>query len=456
MTEVNDASSPPEDDARLLIGDPVETLDDHVARGGGQAVARAAELGRDGVLDLLDEANVRGRGGAGFPAGRKWRGVLDTAEATGDDVWFVANGAEGEPGTYKDRTLLAHDPYRMLEGLLVGMRTTGAVGGFVGLKASFTDQVARVVRARDEMIDAGWEGADAIRVIEGPEEYLYGEETAMLKVIEGDLPLPRILKPYERGVFAGASSTNPTVVNNVETLSHVAEVVRRGAEWFRQTGTAESPGSMLFTVLGDVASPGVYELPLGTSLRTLLVDIAGAADIKAVYSGVSNPVIVPAMLDTPLSFEAMNDAGIGMGSGGFMVYDQSRSIVDVLATLVNFLAVESCGQCNACTLGNRAMADLLATIQRGEAQHVDVETLLQRARTVTDQNRCYLPVGSQAMVLSTVAAFEDEFVQTVTGGKPTPADVPTPLIVAIDAATGEVTLKSDYHLKRDDWSYAEG
>lgn len=279
----------------------------------------------------------------------------------------------------------------------------------------------------------------------------------MLEVIEGDLPLPRFLKPYEIGLFAGAdSAANPTVVNNVETLSHVAEVVRRGADWFRETGTTESPGSMLFTVMGDVASPGVYELPLGTSLQTLLVDIAGAENIKAVYSGVSNPVIVPALLDTPLSFEAMDGAGIGMGSGGFIVYDQSRSIVDVLATLVNFLAVESCGQCNACTLGNRAMADLLATIQRGEAEQVDLETLLQRARIVTDQNRCYLPVGSQAMVLSTVAAFEDEFVETVARGKPTPANVPTPLIESMDAETGEVALQADYHLKRDDWSYASG
>ena len=179
----------------------------------------------------------------------------------------------------------------------------------------------------------------------------------MLEVIEGNLPLPRIVKPFQAGLDATTIEANPTVVNNVETLSHVPSILAHGAEWFREAGTQASPGTMVFTVVGDVVSPGVYELALGTTLRTLLEDVAGATDIKAVYGVVSNAVITEAMLDTPLCFDAMQEAGSGLGSGGFIVYDESRSIVDVLSVLVNFLAVESCGQCNACKLGNTAMGN---------------------------------------------------------------------------------------------------
>jgi NADH:ubiquinone oxidoreductase subunit F (NADH-binding) len=277
----------------------------------------------------------------------------------------------------------------------------------------------------------------------------------MLEVIEGKLPMPRIVQPYEVGLFASTTQPHPTVVNNVETFSHVPRILANGADWFRQTGTDRAPGSMVFTVVGDVANPGVYELPLGTPLRTLLVDIAGAEDIKAVYSGVSNAVITPTMLDTPLDFDAMQEAGAGMGSGGFMVYDSSRSIVDVAATLLHFLAIESCGQCNACKLGNGEIAALLAKVQRGEASQTDLESILKRAQTVTDQNRCYLPVGSQALIGSTVQAFVDEFVATVESGQPTAQDVPVPLIEHIDEDTGEVTYHQRYHLKQADWSYAD-
>jgi NADH:ubiquinone oxidoreductase subunit F (NADH-binding) len=248
---------------------------------------------------------------------------------------------------------------------------------------------------------------------------------------------------------------NPTIVNNVETLSHVARILAYGADWFREAGTESSPGTMVFTVVGDVPNPGVYELSLGTPLRILLEDIAGATDIKAVYSGVSNAVITPDLLDTPMSFDAMADAGVGMGSGGFIVYDSSRAIVDVMSVLINFLSVESCGQCNACKLGNGDMAETLAAIQAGLGSRTDLESLLRRSVTVTDQNRCYLPVGSQLLVQSTIAAFEDELIATVDAGNPTPADLPTPLILEIDEDAGTVHYHDRYHLKQVDWSYAD-
>jgi NADH-quinone oxidoreductase subunit F len=449
----DDGARVPHDVDRLLPPEPVTSLVDHVAAGGGVGLERALELASDDVTALVAAAGLRGRGGAGFPTARKWEGVR--ANAAGGPLAIVANAAEGEPGTYKDRTLLEQQPYAFVEGLCIALHATGATEAYVGIKRKFTRPIERLTTAIAEAQQAGWPGADRIQVATGPDAYLFGEETGMLAVIEGDLPLPRIPRPYEIGLNATSTAPNPTVVNNVETLLHVPGIVANGPEWFREAGTDSSPGTMVFTVVGDVESPGVYELALGTPLRVLLEDIAGAEDVKAVYSGVSNAVITPAHLDTPLGFDEMRDAGIGMGSGGFIVYDSSRAIVDVLAVLMHFLAIESCGQCNACKLGNTEMASILEQIQRGEADQTDLERLLRRAHTVTDQNRCYLPVGSQLLLVSTVQAFTDEIVATVESGKPTSADLPTPLIEHIDESTGEVTYHPRYHLKQGDWSYAD-
>ena len=440
---------------RLLPAAAVTSLEEHLATGGGEGLRRALQMDADAIIDEIDAAGLRGRGGAGFPTARKWRGVRQTAADARCALTLVANAAEGEPGTYKDRMLIEQQPYAFLEGICIALHASGATSASIGIKAKFVPAVTRLTEALDEIVAAGWEGADRIGVVTGPDSYLFGEETGMLEVIEGKLPMPRIVRPFEQGLHGTTTSPNPTIVNNVETLTHVSRILARGAGWFRQAGTQDSPGTMVFTVVGDVENPGVYELALGTPLRTLLVDIAGATDIKAVYSGVSSGVITPDMLDVPLTFDAMKEIGAGMGSGGFIVYDSTRSIVDVLSVLVNFLAVESCGQCNACKLGNGAMAELLATVQRGEGTQTDLEALLRWTHTVTDQNRCYLPVGSQVVVGSTVERFVDEFVTTVQRGEPTPADLPTPLIETIDADTGEVVYHPRYHLKRADWSYAD-
>ena len=440
---------------RLLPDEPVADLAAYLAEDGGLGYAHALERDRDDVIEEVARAGLRGRGGAGFPTATKWRGVMEVAAESESPVFLVANAAEGEPGTYKDRTLIEANPYAFLEGMLIAMYATGAERAFIGIKEKFTRPVERLRTALDEMIAAEWQRADRIELVLGPDAYLFGEETAMLEVVEGRLPMPRILPPYQQGLWPTVLSPNPTVVNNVETYSHVTRILANGADWFREVGTEGSPGTMVYTVVGDVDSPGVFELPMGTPLRTLLVDIAGANDVKAVYSGTSNAVITEAMLDTPLDFDAFKEAGSGMGSGGFIVYDSSRSIVDVAATMAHFLAVESCGQCNACKLGNMAIDELLLKVQRGEATQRDLEDILKHTQTVTDQNRCYLPVGTQATIASTVQAFVDEFVATVEKGEPTPADLPVPLIEHIDEDTGEVTYHARYHLKQTDWSYAD-
>lgn len=444
-----------DDTDRLLSASPVTSLEQHLAAGGGTGLEHALAREPDEVTAEVDAARLRGRGGAGFPTATKWRGVRDTADHAGGRLSLVANAAEGEPGTYKDRTLLEQQPYAFLEGLCIALYASGADEAHIGIKESFARPIERLQIALREIVDAGWFGADRIRIAPGPDLYLFGEETGMLEVIEGQLPMPRLVRPFEAGLNATTTVPNPTIVNNVETLSHVARILANGADWFRETGTEASPGTMVFTVVGDVPNPGVYELPLGTPLGVLLEDIAGATDIKAVYGGVSNAVILPRHLDTPLCFDAMNEAGIGLGSGGFIVYDHSRQIVDVLSVLVNFLSVESCGQCNACKLGNGDMAETLARIQAGEGRRTDLESLVRRSVTVTDQNRCYLPVGSQLLVGTTIAAFEDELIATVDAGTPTPADLPTPLLVGIDEDTGAVQYQERYHRKQVDWSYSD-
>ena len=443
------------DTDRLLPAEPVTSLDDHLSTGGGEGLERALQMDPEEVIDEVKASGLRGRGGAGFPTGIKWRGVRETARAAGNPPTLVANAAEGEPGTYKDRVLIEQQPYAFLEGVCIALYASGASRAYVGIKEKFHRPVARLREALGELVAAGWQGADRITVVTGPDAYLFGEETGMLEVIEGNLPLPRIVKPFDAGLGASTMMPNPTIVNNVETLSHVARILANGSDWFREAGTEDSPGTMVFTVVGDVASPGVYELAMGTPLGVLLEDIAGAENVKAVYSGVSNPVITPKHFGALLSFDGMKQAGVGMGSGGFIVYDQSRSIVDVLSVLENFLAVESCGQCNACKLGNTEMSEILAKVQRGKADQTDLERLLRRNQNVTDSNRCFLPVGAQLVVGSTVATFVDEFVETVERGEPTPGGLPTPLIDGIDPDTGEVSYHPRYHLKPLDWSYAD-
>jgi NADH-quinone oxidoreductase subunit F len=440
----------------VLPDDPVEDLDAYVASGGGAGYEVARAAGAHEVIDVVRRSGLRGRGGAGFPTGVKWSSVAEAA-ATGEDTYVVCNAAEGEPGTYKDRVLMARNPYQLLEGVLIAMHAVGATRGFIGVKERFTRQVRRLVDARNELVTAGWPDADEVKIVPGPDEYLFGEEKAMLEVIEGKLPLPRILPPYQVGLFATMQQSNPTVVNNVETLSNVPHILAHGADWLRQGGTEESPGTMVFTVIGDVSSPGVYELPMGTPMRALLCDIAGADPerIKAIYTGTSNTVILPSLLDLPMDFDSFAEAGTGLGSGGFVVYDSSRDIVQVTAVLARFLAIESCGQCLACKLGTQAMLERLDRLVRGEGTEDDISEIRKRTETVTDLNRCYLPVGAALLIRSTLEAFADDFAARIGSPSLPAAFVSVPKIESIDEDTGEVVFDPDYHRKRGDWSHAE-
>jgi NADH:ubiquinone oxidoreductase subunit F (NADH-binding) len=405
------------------------------------------------VIEEVTDAGLRGRGGAGFPTGTKWRSIRQAAAETASTARLVVNGAEGEPGTYKDRLLLATNPSQVLEGALIAAHAIGADQVHIGVKAK-TDQAALLREAIAATVAAGWHEPDVIHITEGPDEYLFGEETGLLQVIEGDLPLPRWLPPFQHGLFATTDQPHPTAVNNVETLANVPLILDEGAEAFRRFGTDESPGTMLFTVIGDVDTPGVYELPLGSTLRELVVEIAGARDIKAIFSGVSSPVISPQHLDTPLTYEDMRSAGTGLGSGGYIIYDHDHCIVRVAVELSNFLAIESCAQCAACKLGCTAITDLLREIENGTGTQQHLSAIIDRIPHITDQTRCALPQGEQLLVGSLLETYWDEFVAHLGQTCSTAVTEQVPKIEHLDDDTGAVTLDETYARKQSDWTFA--
>lgn len=439
----------------LLPESPLD-MDGYLETGGGEGLAAALKLAPDQVIEEVRRSGLRGRGGAGFPTGTKWRTVREDEHPR---KFLAVNGAEGEPGTFKDRWLMRLNPYAVLEGTAIAAYAAGAERAFIGVKAGFEAEIDRLGRAMGEMEEAGILGPTPIQVVPGPDEYLFGEEKALLEVIEGDPPLPRIVPPYMEGLFRSPGEPNPTVVNNVETLANVPFILREGADAFRSVGTEGSPGTMIFTISGDVRRPGVYELPLGRSTYDLVFGVAGGPaegrKVKAVFPGASSTVLSLEQIDTPLDFDAMREVGSGLGSAGFVVYDDSTCIVRATLTYSRFLYIESCGQCPACKHGTGQITDLLERIDRGEGSEEDLETILARALTVTDAQRCALPTGETLIVQSAVQQFWEEFAAHLGRACESDREIPVPKYVDYDPATG-FTLDERYALKQPDWTYADG
>jgi NADH:ubiquinone oxidoreductase subunit F (NADH-binding) len=399
-------------DFRLLPADgrPVASLEAYRAAGGLKGLEKATGMAPERVIATVQQSGLRGRGGAGFPAGVKWETVRNDPSST---KFVCCNGAEGEPGTFKDRYLILKNPYQLLEGVAIAAHAVGAQRAFVGTKEKFKPQVARLRAAIAEMEEAKVVPVGFITLALGPDEYLFGEEKALLEVVQGNNALPRILPPFVQGLFFTPLEANPTVVNNVETLSNVPHILAHGPEWLRSIGTEDTPGTMVFTVCGDVVRPGMYELPMGTTLRELLYTHAkgprDGREFKAVFSGVANPVITPDMFDTPMDFGAMRKAGSGLGSGGFIVYDDTACMVSVAAMFAEFMFVESCGQCVPCKVGNDFVAGRLRKIDAGHGDERDIEAVENRCLIITDQTRCYLPAETALLVTSVLQKFAPEF-----------------------------------------------
>jgi NADH-quinone oxidoreductase subunit F len=455
--------------AKIVLPDRrIESLEEWRAAGGGKGLAQATDLGPEGTIAELERAGVRGRGGAGFPTATKWRTVR---RASGRHRYVVCNGAEGEPGTFKDRAILRANPYQVVEGLAIAALALEAAEVFIALKESFGPERERVMAAVTEMEQAGLVGDLSIGIVAGPEEYLFGEEKALLEVIEGNEPLPRWLPPYMHGLFATAPQlgwqshepeaghsrgheSNPTAVNNVETLANVTHVIANGAQWYRSMGTPESPGTVVCTVVGDVERAGVVEVECGTTLRELLTMFGAPRPnhtIRAVLPGVTNTVLTEAQLDTPLTFETFAAAGSGLGAAGFVVYDDTACMVDVATVLSRFLYVESCGQCPPCKLGTGAITTALDDIAAGRGTAGSFERINHWLSVVADANRCFLPVEEQQLIGSLLRAFPEDFEMHVQGECTHPHRAIVPKL--LDITDGRAVFDTQQMRKRPDWTY---
>jgi NADH-quinone oxidoreductase subunit F len=458
---------------RVLDPSPVVSFEAYLAQGGGRGLEAARGAPAAQTIETVLAAGLRGRGGAGFPTGRKWQTVA-AYESTVYATTVVVNAAEGEPGSFKDRTLLRTNPYQVLEGALIAAHAVDADKVIVAMKETFTRGMARVVEAIEELRVAGWLADIEVSAFAGPNSYLYGEETGLLEVLDGREPFPRVAPPWRHGVDeigdgtesaadlelaepGGEGIAPPTLANNCETLANVPRILADGVDGFREFGTQQSPGTLVCTVSGATRRAGVAEIPMGTTLRDAINEIGGGVgdgrEIVAVLSGVANAFIPASALDTPLTYEAMRDAGSGLGAAGFIVIDDGTDVVAVAHGVERFLSVESCGQCTPCKRDGLAMAALLDKIRRSDATHFDVDALGDRANTVGDSARCTLATQQQIVVNSLLELFPE----VVRGHVDKHRHAADPYLVApiLEIEDGRALLDVEHARRQPDWTYNE-
>lgn len=408
---------------RVLDAQPVLTLADYVAAGGGEALVAARKVEPEALVSTIEDSGLRGRGGAGFPTATKWRSVLANASNTSPTP-VVINGAEGEPSTFKDRMILRTNPYRVLEGALIACVVVGARELVICVKASFVPEGARLRDAVEELRAEGWLEDVAVRFVDGPDAYLFGEETALLEVAQNRQPFPRVSPPWRRGISGSTNTASqttiadttgdesaPALVNNVETFANVALIVRNGPAWFREVGTEQSPGTICCTIVGDVAVHGVVEFAMGTTLREVIETVGQGArpgrHVVAVLPGASGAVVTESLFDTPLTHEAMVAAGAMLGSAGFHCIDDAADPLLLAYGASRFLSTESCGQCTPCKGDGLALTDLLAGLIDGSAPVDVAKRVRSRLDTVVNEARCGLAMQQQVVVGSLLARCGD-------------------------------------------------
>jgi NADH-quinone oxidoreductase subunit F len=439
---------------RVLDPVPIDSFDDYVGTGGGRSLAMVAGVAPLTVVDMIVASGLRGRGGAGFPTGLKWQTVLAGA-TSGEPITVAVNAAEGEPGTFKDRALLRRNPYRVLEGALVAAYAMSAPRVVVATKRSFGIEVGRLRTAVAELRAADVATDVTIDIVEGPDSYLYGEETAMLEVIDGRHPLPRVAPPFRRGLEPHPGT--PVLVDNVETLANVPGIVVEGPAWFRAAGTDESPGTIVCTVSGDTRRHGVGEFEMGTAMGEVIDDLGRGPtegrQLVAAIAGTANPLVTAAEFDTPMSYEAMSRIGSGLGTGGLIVFDDSRDPVDVGRAVSHFLAIESCGQCEPCKLDGEAIASSLRQIVIADADDATFETLRRRVGTVGRGARCALARQQESVIGDLCARFGEALAEY--HREPGLEHAAVRIAPLVDLVDGRFVLDDGFFTKQPDWSHDE-
>jgi len=412
-------------------------IEEYIARGGYQALASALlDLTPQEVIDEVLRSGLRGRGGAGFPTGRKWRICHD---APGQPKYVLCNGDEGDPGAYMDRTVLESDPYSVIEGLTIAGYAIGAHQGYAYIRDEYPLAIERVTQAVARAEELGLLGEDilgagfdfSITIVRGAGAFVCGEETALISSIEGGLgePRPRPPFPATSGLWG-----KPTVINNVKTLATVPVVISRSADWYASIGAEKNTGTVVFSLVGKVANTGLVEVPLGTPVGELIEDVGGGGlngkRVKAVQTGGPSGGCLPAALyNLPITYENMTQAGSIMGSGGMVVLDEDTCMVDVARYFLRFTTAESCGKCTPCREGTRYMHEILTRIVEGEGTLEDLELLEEVAEWVKAASLCGLGQTAPNPVLSTLRYFRDEFIAHIVD-KRCPAGVCKPLVRA--------------------------
>jgi NADH-quinone oxidoreductase subunit F len=413
----------------LLLADSdtrdLTKLSEYEAVGGYESLKKAVGMERQAVLDELLAANVRGRGGAGFPMGRK-ASFLPKPEETAKPIYLVVNADESEPGTFKDRELMLRVPHLFIEGVLIAAYTIGSSRAFIYVRGEYLTEYEIVVAALEEAREAGYVGKDVLGsgwdltvvVHRGAGAYICGEETGLLESLEGRRGQPRTKPPFPAisGLYA-----SPTLINNVETLATVPKILKMGGAAYAALGVENSTGTRVFSLSGNVVNGGNYELELGTTLRELIYDIGGGIpdgrELKAVIPGGSSvPVLTVAEVDTPLDFDSMAAAGTMLGSGAVIVIDDRCCMVQLGLRVAQFYMHESCGKCTPCREGTRWMVQLLRKIEAGEATQGELDVLLNVCDRIL--GNCLCPLGDAAAmpIASYVARFRDEYQRHIDEG----------------------------------------
>jgi len=387
------------------------------AKGGYSTLRKALSMNPIDIINEIKISGLRGRGGSGFPTGKKWEMVYGQKEK---ERYLVCNAGESEPGTYKDRFLIQRVPHKLLEGIIIASYTVGAHVGYLFTKEKYTEEVALLERAIQDAKGVGYLGQNImgsgfnleIKLFRGPNTYVSGEETAMLQVIQGFPGYPKEKPPYYPTVYG--LNKKPTLVNNAETLSNIPGILSHGADWFSGIGVSSCTGTMLFSVSGAVKRPGVYELPMGTPMRELIYGcgqgIRAGKAIKAIFpGGPSSSLLTEENLDLPMDFDSFRKAGTSLGSAGMLVFDEDACMVSAMLDFSRFFAKESCGQCPPCVLGTVHMAELLERIESGEGQKGDLNALIQLCQIVKGKGICTVVTGASLAVQSTLTHFMDEY-----------------------------------------------
>ena len=398
------------------IIDP-ENIDEYIAFDGYKALEKVLfEMSQDDVINEVTESGLRGRGGAGFPTGKKW---LFTKMAQGEQKYVVCNADEGDPGAFMDRSILEGDPHCVLEAMMIAGYAIGANKGYIYVRAEYPIAVQRFQKAIDDAREYGILGKNIwntgfdfdMEIRLGAGAFVCGEETALLESIEGRRGQPRLKPPFPAN--AGLWQ-KPTLINNVETYANITKIILNGAKWYSSMGTEGSKGTKVFALGGNVLNIGLVEVPMGTTLREIIFDIGGGIPngraFKAAQTGGPSGGCIPAEdLDTPIDYESLKQIGSMMGSGGLIVMDDTKCMVNLAKFYLGFTVDESCGKCNPCRIGTKRMHEILTRITKGEGKEGDIEKLEELAKAIQNASICGLGQTAPNPVLSTIKYFRNEY-----------------------------------------------